>query len=1160
MVEAGPPPPPQGFDLVQDNVPPPPAGFELAETPVNSEVATGNEYAPPSRRVGVMDVVRSAGRDIVKAIKAIPGIPQHAGEASEEWRLGERTAANAGAVGESSMMGGLKLNKLPVTGRTSGVTPYGVGDKPAIPVAEVGANPVVPPKPVTPSETIRGAAVKFGDQVVEGPTHFDVLKTEAQRRGVDVMDVLGESNAGTAIDGFVTNTGRFVDRVEADAIARAADQVQAPKGRKADGLGANELKSPIEQVLSQPDVPPPPPGFVVDPVRGPAASPLGAAATTTTPTGNAPLPPSYPQAVSTVRSRIGTPPKESPFPKDLVAEVVDDLNPVLRAETAVGRRPQDFDPTTSPYQAMRLTRGAGGKVEQFLQHGTFDFNTLGNKGGSFVDAVKPIAKVKDEFKAYLLAKRDLELEARGIDTGIDSAASQVVARNAPTPIKQAAQRLYKYQDDVLQYAEDAGLLTPQATADMRAANWAYIPFYRVMDEGRTAPFTSRGMQTGRPTSAIKGSERQIVDPLDSVIRNTQTFIQKAEHNRALKVLEDFSAQHPDLGILKPYQKPVRPIEVQPSEIARIVDDLNIPPNVANLVGNETFAIFRKSDKALPDNVVEIFHDGKPRLYEMDPEIARAVKGMDNVDMGNFLRIIGAPSRMLRAGVVLDPTYMARNMVRDQFSATMQSANNYYPVLDFARGLASRVRQGDVYQNWLKSGGALSSLQGLDRTSAAVKLASKYGQDPTLGGKVKNVVTKPLDVLRLMSQVVDEATRIGEFKNVTKGATDAQTIQKGGFQSRELTTDFSKRGRDPTIRALSQISEFMNAQIQGTAREAQAVRRQPGKTAAVTAAAITLPSVYLWIQNHDDPRYKHAPRWEKDAFWMIMPADPKQEPWRIPKPWVFGMLGGSAVERSLDKFVDSKPEAFKDFGSNLAKAMLPNYIPTVAKPVIEQFSNRSLFMDRPIEAERLKNLPPSERYTETTPELYKKAGKGVAAIAGEVGLASPQMLQNYVRAWGGTLGQNAVLLADKGVAATGATKAPPAPLRGLTDLPVIRAFVSQYPSANAQPISDFYEKNTEIEQKVNAMKQSRRRGDESTSKTYEEQIETRTQGFKRQLDQAHREVRRIRLDPEMKPAEKTEQIKQKYLEMLDTAQRGLQVIRNAEAARLQRKQAPEYKGP
>lgn len=1192
------PPPPPGFELVGGDgaIPPPPPGFEPVH-PVNTADTFNDRFgdlppakdaqprsptAPdPNRKYTRMEALQGLagqiGHNIKGVVEGLITLPQRMGEAGIRERTGDPLSAQE--MGPLVLEGGglgLRMGRTPVNvGKPVEAVAPKVAEAaaPEVPPPPKGFEPVpaapqiigkLPEKGVAPANIAPDGKIYVGEP---NTSHFEISEKYAPQIRKEFNLQPGEYNWKDV--GFVTPDGRFLDRKQAFDWVTANEKKIKPSenmyGEK-DGRPMLDALDYRDQVPAsqRAGVPPPPPGF--EPVQ---ASSLGAAAAAERAPGTAALPPSYEQAVATVGSRIGEQPKPGVLPKDLVAEVIDDLNPVARAEKAAGADTAALDPTTSPYMALRLTRGSGGKVEQMLQHGTFDFNTLKNVGPSFVDAVKPIAKQKDEFKAYLLANRDLELEQRGIPTGVDSTASQAVVKGAPQAIKTAAEKLGKYQDDVLQYAVDSGIVSKDAAADMRAMNRAYVPFYRVMDDGGTGPFPSRGFQTGRPTSLIKGSERQIADPLESVIRNTQTFIQKSEHNRALKVLEDFSNAHPEAGILKPVKAPVRPIEIQPGEIQRIVDDLNLPSDAfrgegrnSGLLGNETATIFRRSDKELPENVIQIFHDGKPKLYEVDPEIARSIKGMDNVDMGNFLRILGAPSRALRAGVVLDPTYMARNFIRDQFSAGIQSKNNYYPVYDFAKGIAQRVTHGEQYQNWLKAGGAQAALMSLDRSSAAVKLASKYGRDPTLGGRVKNVLTSPLDVLRVMSQIVDEGTRIGEFMQATKGKRDnPAALQKGAFESREVTTDFAKHGRDPTIRALGQISEFMNASMQGTAREAQAVKRQTGKTAAVTAAAITLPSVYLWIQNHNDPRYKNAPSWEKDAYWLIMPSDPKQEPWRIPKPFTFGMLGGSLVERTLDKFVDSKPEAFKGFGKSLAGSLLPNYIPTVAKPFIEQFSNRSLFTERPIEPERLKNVPPSERYTEQTPEVLKKLGKGVAAVAGENSLSSPLMLQNYIRDWGGTLGQNVVSAADAGYRALGLSDRAPAPTKGLADVPVIRAFVSRYPSANAQPIQDFYEKNQEIEQKVNARREALKRGDAATAKTYEEQVGERTAGIKKQLDAGHREVRRIQNDKEMHPNDKAEAIKQEYLKMIDRAQKGLEIIRQDQARReLRQKPAVEYKGP
>src|SRR3984893_2143872 len=97
-------------------------------------------------------------------------------------------------------------------------------------------------------ESVKGAAVKIGDEIYEAPNHFTALKQAAEKRGVSLDDVLVMSNEGKAVDGFVTSNGRFIERAEADKIASSLGQKRALNSneRKASGgLGANELQPPV---------------------------------------------------------------------------------------------------------------------------------------------------------------------------------------------------------------------------------------------------------------------------------------------------------------------------------------------------------------------------------------------------------------------------------------------------------------------------------------------------------------------------------------------------------------------------------------------------------------------------------------------------------------------------------------------------------------------------------------------------------------------------------------------------------------------------------------------------------------------------------------------------------------------------------------------------
>jgi len=60
--------------------------------------------------------------------------------------------------------------------------------------------------------------------VVSGYRHADIIATVVNLLGKRTCQV-GEDCAGSHVQGFVTNQNRFVNRVEALEIARAADQI-----------------------------------------------------------------------------------------------------------------------------------------------------------------------------------------------------------------------------------------------------------------------------------------------------------------------------------------------------------------------------------------------------------------------------------------------------------------------------------------------------------------------------------------------------------------------------------------------------------------------------------------------------------------------------------------------------------------------------------------------------------------------------------------------------------------------------------------------------------------------------------------------------------------------------------------------------------------------
>lgn len=86
------------------------------------------------------------------------------------------------------------------------------------------------PKTEKIPETIDKAAVKFGNgEVLTGHSHFKIIQ-QSFDKGLD-------KHLDKATDGFVTSTGRFVNRVEAQKIFDAAKQEATSYAPKSKGFG-----------------------------------------------------------------------------------------------------------------------------------------------------------------------------------------------------------------------------------------------------------------------------------------------------------------------------------------------------------------------------------------------------------------------------------------------------------------------------------------------------------------------------------------------------------------------------------------------------------------------------------------------------------------------------------------------------------------------------------------------------------------------------------------------------------------------------------------------------------------------------------------------------------------------------------------------------------
>jgi hypothetical protein len=862
-------------------------------------------------------------------------------------------------------------------------------------------------------------------------------------------------------------------------------------------------------------------------------------------------------AQTTVLKKISvgdhTPTEKLTFER-LYTMAVDDLNPIKQAVKEM--TPGEKLPTAEdPYQLARLTRGTFGKADQFLEHGTYDFKTLETTGKGLKQILEPVADDLNGLRAYAASRRAVELGERGIESGIDTeAAKQVVkSSNSAARYEPVLRELVDYQNRLVGYLRDAGVLSKPAYDAMLEANKNYVPFFRVMDDGAGGAGAGKGLSTRDPIKAIRGSERDIIDPLESVIKNTYLYLSLAERNAVgVKFVELANKSGvPDQFITK-VNPPIRATTVAEPEMVKFLEAHGI-----DKVPDELLTVFRAARAPLAENEIAVFEQGKRTVYEVQPDVARAFKGMDTESVNLLVKVLAVPARALRAGSVLSPDFMARNVTRDFMSAFVNSKGIFSP-LDTMRGVFELVRRGDDFQNWLKSGGANSTLVALDRQYLQENVF-KLSEDAGLGRRAWNVVSSPLEILRVTSELLENSTRLGEFKKVAGGSTDKADLQAAGMASREVTLDFARIGTN--MRALNMISTFLNAHVQGLDRVAREIGDRPANFGVKVAVGITVPSILLWNANKDDPRWEEIPRWQKDLFWIVMTKD---HIYRIPKPHELGVVFGSVPERLLESYYKDNPTAFKDLEKTLMQAFVPDMMPTVAVPMIEQMANRSLFTGNPIVPAHLEKLLPEYQYNEYTTEATKALGALIGAFPGMKdrsiddqdttmggtarALTTPVLIENYVRGWTGGLGMYALKLADGLLREAGVLPDPVMPAKTLADLPVVRAFVMRYPSATAQSIQDFYDKFYANKKVFDTVMAKAAEGDaEAVEKTQGFRPEAMVQldGIREALTTHSQVIRMVHKNPDISADEKRQLIDSYYFRMIELAKAGNEALGDIE---------------
>ena len=872
-------------------------------------------------------------------------------------------------------------------------------------------------------------------------------------------------------------------------------------------------------------------------------------------------------AVNSITSNVRVQmPKESvlkDFKNKFVTAALDKLHPIHVAVEKARREGLDVG-LVNPYMKARIQPGMENRANSFLTNGTLDFNTMRINGKSLMEVVDPI-KNEADYKnaiAYLVAKRVVEKSEQGIETGMSVESARQVITELEPQFGQMQKEIVDFQNRVVDYTVEAGLISKVDADAMKEANQDYVPFFRVLDA--TVPDKSSGFGTAvkNPFKTMRGGEQPIFNPLESIVNNTMHHVTVAERNVAFVDFIQMVEKAPELfPEIKRVEARAKPTTVEVAEMQQAFDS-PIRPEFA-----QGLTIFRREHGILNETQIAIFRNGKREVWEVGAELGNAFKNSNRYQANMLTKFLSVPSRFLRAGSTLAPDFMLRNFNRDTVNSAIVSDRNFIPFLHSGQGFWHILKQDKMYQEWTTSGAMQSSIVSLDRNYFQRDVKKFF-----TAGKVRNQISNPMELLRVMSEVAENTTRVGNYQRTMtslkrqreregKEWTDKEIIERSGYESRDLM-DFSRIGAK--LQAVNMVSAFYNARVQGYAKIYDAFKRNPKTTALKIGAYITAPSIALWYLNHNDERYKQLPQWQKDLFWIVITPeigigdmlyedDNDYTIYRIPKPFELGLLFGTLPERALDWAYstmqdknDGSAEAFleqiKGFVTNNTTGLIPT--PDFAKPAIELFANRSLFTKMPIIPYGTEKMLPQYQYNEYTSETAKLISKALTDVTGDAlgRISSPAFLDSAIQNWTGTLGRYAMQVADAGLRASGYVEGEK-PEIAFEDLPVIKAFMTRNPKGSSEYISRYYKKLEKAEGLLATRDKLIAEGNIQEANKLMSESDTNLiafTGVKETMSDLRALIKMINNNKEMSATDKRQLIDQSYQMMIDLAKQTLDV--------------------
>lgn len=727
------------------------------------------------------------------------------------------------------------------------------------------------------------------------------------------------------------------------------------------------------------------------------------------------------------------------------------------------------------YRLYRLTTGAMSTFKRFLVDGPLYMTSDGlpivkTKGEGVLTWFKEMGTDAENLLKWIAVKRAEVLESQGREKWLDKAARKEILEEIGAPKnaktwEELNDKFQEYNRNILDYAQSAGLIDPESRKEWEQD--FYVPFYRLMENG-SEEFLQAPMKSRKHISAgikkLTGRDAKIGDLFENTLKNWSHLIQESSRNIAAA-----SAYAGSQGVMSSM---VDPKTKQTLPAIQTMSKKDLIKTLGSKT-KKTFAVKKPDKKAVKvfdnkadavdfmkglgkgyiidprtetkvmmtnsaeNNILSFFLDGKQVHIKInDPELFNAMTNMNALQMSGFMgKMFGTPKRVLTYAATFGPAFRVANMVRDTIHTSIIS-KSFVPFWDTAIGFGKALRKD---QDWISF-----------QSSGAGQGASYiHAEDPQAMAKyVKRVIKKDGTAKRILSPkqalkfldwwdaigaASEDAARVQLFTKRMK--EEGKTRFDAAFEARDLL-DFTMRGDSKIVQGLIRTLPFANARMQGLYKLGKAAKADP-KSFAVKMGIMTASALALWALAQDDEdfdeHYGQLEDWEKMAyhnFWI------GKYQFRIPRTFELGILP-TLIEASLDsmKGTEDAYHVFKAFGKSVVDTLALNPIPQAARPIAEQWANKSFFTGRPIEGLGMQRLLPAQRKSPHTSTTLSAILDN--RVADSLGI-SPVRAEALINGYFSTVGMLALGISDMVIQQ--AADYPNKPTMSLSQYPMIGRFV------------------------------------------------------------------------------------------------------------------------